>query len=200
MLRIVADRRRSLGEDHTRMISQLHPLLRELIPGGATPTSPRRRQRCWAGSAAGRGGKARNRVAPDLITDLGRRPAQKSVTARMTAAVREHGSRLSECRRDLALGHRGPAARGRRRPQPVPTEAISRPRTAPPRWKPPPAIGRGTGCPGPGTGRSIGRCTPWPSSSYDAPAQGVPITAEKWPRQKAKEAMRSLKRRLADLV
>ena len=35
MLRILADRRRSLGEDHTRMISQLHQLLLELIPGGA---------------------------------------------------------------------------------------------------------------------------------------------------------------------
>jgi transposase len=35
VLRILADRRRSLGEDHTRMISQLHQLLLELIPGGA---------------------------------------------------------------------------------------------------------------------------------------------------------------------
>ena len=32
---MLADRRRSLGEDHTRMISQLHRLLLELIPGGA---------------------------------------------------------------------------------------------------------------------------------------------------------------------
>jgi len=35
VLRILADRRRSLGEDHTRMTSQLHQLLLELIPGGA---------------------------------------------------------------------------------------------------------------------------------------------------------------------
>ena len=35
VLRIVADRRRALGEDHTRMIAQLHHLLLELIPGGA---------------------------------------------------------------------------------------------------------------------------------------------------------------------
>jgi transposase len=33
VLRILADRRRSLGEDHTRMISQLHLLLPGLIPG-----------------------------------------------------------------------------------------------------------------------------------------------------------------------
>jgi transposase len=35
LLRIMVDRRRSLGEDHTRMVSQLHQLLLELIPGGA---------------------------------------------------------------------------------------------------------------------------------------------------------------------
>jgi transposase len=35
VLRILVDRRRSLGEEHTRMVSQLHQLLLELIPGGA---------------------------------------------------------------------------------------------------------------------------------------------------------------------
>ena len=35
LLRILVDRRRCLGADHTRMISQLHQLLLELIPGGA---------------------------------------------------------------------------------------------------------------------------------------------------------------------
>jgi transposase len=35
LLRILVDRRRSLGEDHTRMVAQLHQLLLELIPGGA---------------------------------------------------------------------------------------------------------------------------------------------------------------------
>ena len=35
VLRILANRRRSRGEDHTRMVSQLHQLLLELIPGGA---------------------------------------------------------------------------------------------------------------------------------------------------------------------
>ena len=33
--RVLVDRRRSLGEDHTRMVAQLHHLLLELIPGGA---------------------------------------------------------------------------------------------------------------------------------------------------------------------
>lgn len=35
ILRILADRRWALGEDHTRMISQLQQLVLELIPGGA---------------------------------------------------------------------------------------------------------------------------------------------------------------------
>lgn len=35
VLRVLVDRRRSLGQDHTRMTSQVHQLLLELIPGGA---------------------------------------------------------------------------------------------------------------------------------------------------------------------
>ena len=52
VLRILVDRRRSLGEDHTRMISQLHQLLLELIPVGRRRTSPPPRpRRCWRRSA-----------------------------------------------------------------------------------------------------------------------------------------------------
>lgn len=35
MLRLLVDRRRRLGDDHTRMICQLHQLLLELVAGGA---------------------------------------------------------------------------------------------------------------------------------------------------------------------
>jgi transposase len=35
VLRLLVDRRRSLGDEHTRKTSQLHQLLLELIPGGA---------------------------------------------------------------------------------------------------------------------------------------------------------------------
>ena len=35
VLRILVDRRRSLGEEHTRKTCQLHGLLLELVPGGA---------------------------------------------------------------------------------------------------------------------------------------------------------------------
>src|SRR3954447_2202928 len=54
LLRILVDRRRSLGEDHTRMVSQLHQLLLELIPGGAKKTcSPPRPRHCWPRSDLG---------------------------------------------------------------------------------------------------------------------------------------------------
>src|SRR3954449_5872763 len=35
VLRVLADRRRALGEEHNRLIARLHHLLLELIPGGA---------------------------------------------------------------------------------------------------------------------------------------------------------------------
>jgi transposase len=35
LLRLLVDRRRRIGEEHTRMVCQLHQLLLELIPGGA---------------------------------------------------------------------------------------------------------------------------------------------------------------------
>jgi transposase len=52
VLRILVDRRRSLGEDHTRMISQVHQLLLELIPGGAKKDLSAAQPRpCWPRSA-----------------------------------------------------------------------------------------------------------------------------------------------------
>jgi hypothetical protein len=61
VLRILVDRRRSLGEDHTRMTSQLHQLLLELIPGGAKKDlSAAQARRCWP-----RSGPAMPRGRPD---------------------------------------------------------------------------------------------------------------------------------------
>lgn len=37
VLRLLADRRRSLGDEHTRKVSQLHAVPLELVPGGAKP-------------------------------------------------------------------------------------------------------------------------------------------------------------------
>jgi transposase len=74
VLQILADRRRSLGEDHTRMICQLHQLLLELIPGGAKKDLPAAQAKALLAKVRPRdaAGKARRRVAAELIGDLER--------------------------------------------------------------------------------------------------------------------------------
>jgi hypothetical protein len=74
VLRILVDRRRWLGADHTRMIAQLHQLLLELIPGGAKKSL----SAAWAEALPARVrprdtvGKTRRRVAAELVADLER--------------------------------------------------------------------------------------------------------------------------------
>lgn len=72
LLRILADRRRALGEDHTRMISQLHQLLLELIPGGAKKDLSAAQARVLLAGVRPRDvvGKTRKRVALELVGDL----------------------------------------------------------------------------------------------------------------------------------
>jgi transposase len=74
VLRILVDRRRSLGEDHTRMISQLHQLLLELIPGGAKKDLSAAQAKALPAKVRPRdaAGKTRRRVAAELIADLER--------------------------------------------------------------------------------------------------------------------------------
>jgi transposase len=74
VLRVLGDRRRSLGEDHTRMISQLHQLLLELTPGGAKKDLSAAQAKAMLAKLRPRdaAGKARRRVAAELIADLER--------------------------------------------------------------------------------------------------------------------------------
>ena len=74
LLRILVDRRRSLGEDHTRMVSQLHQLLLELIPGGAKKYLSAAQAKALLAKVRPRdeAGKARRRVAAELVADLER--------------------------------------------------------------------------------------------------------------------------------
>ncbi|MFV2112871.1 IS110 family transposase [Micromonospora sp. LOL_025] len=74
LLRILVDRRRSLGEDHTRMVSQLHQLLLELIPGGAKKSLSAAQAKALLATVRPRDtvGKTRRRVAAELIGDLER--------------------------------------------------------------------------------------------------------------------------------
>ncbi|WP_433476099.1 IS110 family transposase [Spirillospora sp. CA-142024] len=74
LLRILVDRRRSLGEDHTRMVAQLHQLLLELVPGGAKKSLSAAQAKALLAKVRPRdaAGKARRRVAAELISDLER--------------------------------------------------------------------------------------------------------------------------------
>src|SRR4051794_9077928 len=74
VLRLLVDRRRALGEEHTRKISQLHALLLELVPGGAKKALPAEQARAILarvrpGALVGR---PRRGLAAELVADLGR--------------------------------------------------------------------------------------------------------------------------------
>ena len=79
VLRLLVDRRRRIGEDHTRMVCQLHVLLLELIPGGAKKDlSAAQGRRLLAGvRPKDVAGKTRKRVAMELVVDLERVYARK---------------------------------------------------------------------------------------------------------------------------
>ncbi|MGO4664540.1 IS110 family transposase [Terrabacter sp. 2TAF16] len=91
VLRVLADRRRALGEDHTRMTSQLHHLLLELIPGGAKKDLSAAQAKKLLATVRPRdvAGKARRRVAAELVSDLER------IYARKKAANKELSQLLS---------------------------------------------------------------------------------------------------------
>jgi transposase len=89
VLRILADRRRSLGEDHTRMVSQLHQLLLELIPGGAKKDLSAAQARALLARIRPRdaAGKTRRRVAAELISDLERSCQRKKAANKELSAL-----------------------------------------------------------------------------------------------------------------
>ena len=99
VLRILVDRRRSLGDDHTRMVSQLHQLLLELIPGGAKKDLSARQAKALLAKVRPRdtAGKTRRRVAAELIADLERIYARKKAANKeLTVLLAATGTSLLE--------------------------------------------------------------------------------------------------------
>jgi hypothetical protein len=97
VLRVLADRRRAFGEDHTRMICQLHQLLADLIPGGAKKALSAARARALLARIRPRdaAGQARRRVAAELIADLERiYQRKKAADKEVAAAVKATGTTL----------------------------------------------------------------------------------------------------------
>jgi len=72
VLRMLADRRRALGEEHTRKVFQLHALLLELLPGGAKKDLSAIQAKALLAKVRPRDlvGKARRRLPAELVTDL----------------------------------------------------------------------------------------------------------------------------------
>jgi transposase len=99
VLRILVDRRRSLGEDHTRMVSQLHQLLLELIAGGAKKDLSAAQAKALLATVRPRdaAGKARRRVAAELIADLERiYQRKKAANKELTELVAATGTTLMD--------------------------------------------------------------------------------------------------------
>ena len=116
VLRVLANRRRALGEDHTRMICQLHQLLADLIPCGAKKALSAARARALLAWIRPRdaAGQARRRVAAELIADLERiYQRKKAADKELAAAVKATGTTLMEPGRDRAVRRRPAAGGGR---------------------------------------------------------------------------------------
>ena len=203
VLRLLVDRRRSLGDEHTRKMSQVHHLLLELIPGGAKKDLSAAQAKALLATVRPRdlAGKTRRRVAAELITDLERiyqrkKAANKELTA-LVAATRTtlmslHGIGPSGAARLLV--EVGDVTR-------FPDRNHFGPGPAPPRSTPPPATTSATGSPEAGTDRSTGSCTSWPPSSCGTPTEGRALYDRTKARGKtSNESMRLLKRRLSDIV
>ena len=79
LLRLLVDRRRQMGEEHSRKVSQLHALLLELIPGGAKKSLTAVQAKKLLATVRPRDvvGKTRRRVAAELVGDLERIYARK---------------------------------------------------------------------------------------------------------------------------
>jgi transposase len=99
VLRIVVDRRNSLGEEHNRLICQLHALLLELIPGGAKKQLSVDQARALLAKVRPRDvvGKTRRRVAAELVTDLQRnKDRRKAADLELKQLLAQTGTTLMD--------------------------------------------------------------------------------------------------------
>ena len=95
VLRLLVDRRRRIGEDHTRMVCQLHVLLLELLPGGAKKdlSAAQARKLLAAIRPKDVAGKTRKRVALELVVDLERVYARKKAANKeLVALIKQTGT------------------------------------------------------------------------------------------------------------
>jgi transposase len=97
VLRMLADRRRALGEEHTRKVSQLHALLLELLPGGAKKDLSAAQAKALLAKVRPRDlvGKTRRRLAAELVADLEQNYARrKAADKELRALLAQTGTGL----------------------------------------------------------------------------------------------------------
>lgn len=161
MLRLLVDRRRRIGQEHTTKVCQLHQLLLELVPGGAKKDLSAAKARKILASVRPKDevGRLRKRVALELVVGLERiylrkKQANKALVALLkstrTGLLDLHGIGPTGAARLLV--EVGDITR-------FPTAATSRPGPAPHPSTCPPATNNTTGSPAAGTDRSTWCCT-----------------------------------------
>jgi transposase len=99
VLVLLDERRDNVITQRTRLVNQLHALLRDLIPGGApTDLTAASASRLLAGvRPAGPVETARKQLARDLVTEIRAADQRlKTLTAEIAATVAASGSRLTE--------------------------------------------------------------------------------------------------------
>ena len=185
VLRILVDRRRSLSEDHTRMLSQHQQLLVELIPGGAKKDLTARQAKALLAKVRPRddAGKARQRVAAELVADLERiYQHKKSATLNSPTSSPPPAPACSTCPASARPERPGYWSRSQTSPASR-TGRTSRPGTAPHPSTPPPPTRSATASPARGTGRSTACCTSWPASRSATPARAATTTNARRPQR-----------------
>src|SRR6476620_548609 len=99
VLQLLVDRRRAIGDEHTRKISQLHRILLEMLPGGAKKSLSAAQAKTILAGVRPRDavGKTRKRVAAELVADLERIYARKKAADKeLKALVAATGTSLRD--------------------------------------------------------------------------------------------------------
>jgi transposase len=99
VLALLDERRANLAAHRTRLVNQLHALLRDLIPGGADTdlTAAAAARVLAAVRPVGPVEAARKQLARDLVTEVREVDARLAkLSAQMSKTLAEHGSRLLE--------------------------------------------------------------------------------------------------------
>ncbi|GAA4897833.1 transposase [Actinomycetospora straminea] len=99
VLALLDERRANLVAQRTRSVNQLHALLRDLVPGGGrTDLTAAAAARVLAGlRPAGPVETARKAIARDVVTEVRDLDARlKKITTEMSRVLDEHGTRLPE--------------------------------------------------------------------------------------------------------